>query len=150
MAHHEAFVFDMTKDQVGQGDEQYEVQMSHFFAISEKSCGSSFVMDYCVIPVGRISRAHYHINSALGQYFIKGEGYYICGYGTEDEKKYYFKPGTFIYVPRGVTHKLVNTGNVAIESVVTYSVGSGEATGKYYVEPPIEEKATNFEFKEEK
>lgn len=146
MPKHEATIIDMTQKQV-QGDEQYEVQMEHFFAIGE-NCGSEFTMDYCVIPVGSISRAHYHINSALGQYFIKGEGYYICGWGTEDEKKYYFKPGTFIYVPRGVIHKLVNTGDVPIESVVTYSVPSGEATGKYYVEKPIECKPTGFEYKE--
>lgn len=148
MAKHEAVIIDMAKQAVA-GDEKYEVQMEHFFAISKETCGSDFVMDYCVIPVGNISRAHYHINSALGQYFIKGEGYYICGYGTEDEKKYYFKPGTFIYVPRGVIHKLVNTGDVPIESVVAYSVGSGEATGKYYVEMPIEEKSTGFQYKED-
>ncbi|MDD4573580.1 MAG: cupin domain-containing protein [Sphaerochaeta sp.] len=149
MPKHEAYLVDMTVDKF-EGDEQYEVQMSHFFAISKETCDSDFVMDYCVIPEGRISRAHYHIHSALGQYFIKGEGYYICGYGTEDEKKYYFKPGTFIYVPAGVIHKLVNTGDCAIESVVTYSVGSGEATGKFYVEKPIEEKKTDFEYKQEK
>lgn len=148
MPHHEAYVFDMAnKDQL-KGDEKYEVQMEHFFAISKDTCNSDFVMDYTVIPVGSVSRAHCHINSALGQYFIKGEGYYLCGFNTEDEKKYYFHPGVFIYVPRGVTHKLVNTGNVPIESITVYSVGSGEATGKYYVEPPIESKSTNFDFAE--
>lgn len=147
MPKHNAFLFDMAQKEV-QGDEKYEVQMEHFFAISEKTCGSSFVMDYCVIPVGNISRAHYHINSALAQYFIKGEGYYTCGWGTEDEKNYHFKPGTFIYVPAGVIHKLVNTGTEPIESIVCYSVGSGEATGKFYVEKPIEEKSTGFEYKQ--
>ncbi|MGN1164627.1 MAG: hypothetical protein ACI4S4_07490, partial [Candidatus Ornithospirochaeta sp.] len=93
MPRHTAFIADMYDTANVKGDEQYEVQMEHFFAISEKTCGSSFVMDYCVIPVGNVSRAHVHINTALGQYFIKGEGYYIIGYGTEDEKKYYFKPG---------------------------------------------------------
>ena len=143
MPHHTAYTVSMYDEKV-KGNEQYEVQMEHFFAISRETCGSDFVVDYCVIPVGSVSRAHVHINSALGQYFIKGEGYYIIGYGTEDEKKYYFKPGTFIYVPRGVIHKLVNTGDVTIESITVYSVGSGEETGKYYVEPPIEEKTTDF------
>ena len=148
MPKHLATIIDMAEKTV-KGDEKYEVQMEHFFAIGEATVGSSFTMDYCVIPTGNISRAHYHINSALAQYFIKGEGYYICGWGTEDEQKYYFKPGVFIYVPAGVIHKLVNTGDVPIESVVCYSVGSGEATGKFYVEKPIAEKATNFEFKRE-
>ena len=131
MPHHEAYIVSMYDEKV-KGDEQYEVQMEHFFAISRETCGSDFVVDYCVIPVGSISRAHVHINSALGQYFIKGEGYYIIGYG---------------YVPRGVIHKLVNTGDIPIESITVYSVGSGEETGKYYTEPPIEAKSTNFHMK---
>ena len=83
MPHHEAYVFDMAnKDQL-KGDEKYEVQMEHFFAISKDTRNSDFVMDYTVIPIGSVSRAHCHINSALSQYFIMGEGYYLCGFNKE-------------------------------------------------------------------
>jgi len=119
-------------------DKNYEKQLDHHFGISKESCGSENIsMSFVRIKPGHRSRAHYHIDGELAQYFIKGTGRYIIGYGTEDEESYYFKPGSFIYIPRGVIHVIENTGDEDIESIAAYNCNSGEATGKFFSEMPL-------------
>lgn len=119
-------------------DTDYEKQLDHHFGISGESCGSENIsMTFVRIKPGHRARAHYHINSELAQYFIKGTGRYIVGYGTEDQEDFPFGPGTFIYIPRGVIHVIENTGDVDIESIAAYSCNSGEATGKMFCEMPL-------------
>jgi len=121
----------------------YEKQLSHQFGIDVTTCGSEdLVMSFVRIPPGHRSRAHYHINAALGQYFIKGRGKYFIGCGVDgEESEYDLVPGTFIYIPKGVIHIIENTGDEDIESIACYGgVSSGEATGKFFCEGPLAEK----------
>lgn len=120
-------------------DSDYEVQLEHSFGVSKESCGSEgLTMSFVRIKPGHRGRAHYHINAELAQYFIKGKGRYIIGYGTDEQEDYEFGPGTFIYVPRGVIHVIENTGDEDIESIAAYNCCSGEATGKFYCEMPLD------------
>ena len=138
MEKHRAKIIRMDTDQL-EVDRTYERQLDHHFGVSNESCGSeNITMSFVRIKPGHRSRAHYHINSELAQYFIKGKGRYIIGYGTEDEKDFPLGPGTFIYIPRGVIHVIENTGEEDIESIVAYSCCSGEATGKFFAEKPLE------------
>lgn len=117
----------------------YEKQLEHQFGIEKDTCNSeSLSMSFVRIPPGSRSRAHYHINAELGQYFIKGKGKYHIGCGVSGEEAAYdLVPGTFIHIPRGVIHVIENTGDEDLESVVCYPVNSGEATGKVYSEGPL-------------
>ncbi len=118
---------------------EYEKQLEHNFGICKETCGSeNLCMSFVRIKPGKRSRAHYHIYGDLAQYFIKGHGVYIIGYGTEDEVTYELNPGTFIYIPRGVIHVIKNTGTEDMESITAYNCASGDATGKFFCEPPLE------------
>lgn len=139
MKKHWAKIVCLNTDEL-EPDRNYEKQLDHHFGISRESCGSEHLtMSFVRIKPGHRSRAHYHINSELAQYFIKGTGRYTVGYGTEDEEEFPLKPGTFIYIPRGVIHVIENTGQEDIESVAAYSCCNGEATGKFFSEMPLEE-----------
>ena len=120
-------------------DKMYEVQLEHHFGIDKTTCNSeSLCMSFVRIPPGHKSRAHYHINAELGQYFIKGRGKYYIGCGvTGEEEVYDLFPGTFIHIPRGAIHVIENTGDEDIESIAAYPVTSGEETGKFYTEGPL-------------
>jgi len=137
MGKHRAKVIRLYENDV-EVNKTYEVKLEHSFGVSKDSCGSeSITMSFVRIKPGHRSRAHYHINAELAQYFIKGKGRYIIGYGTEDEEVYEFGPGTFIYIPRGVIHVIENTGDEDIESIAAYNCNSGEATGKFFCEMPL-------------
>ena len=137
MARHKAKLLRLQTEVAATKD--YEKQLDHHFGISKESCGSeNITMSFVRIAPGHRSRAHYHINGELAQYFIKGKGRYIVGYGTEDEEVHEFGPGCFIYIPRGVIHVIENTGTEDIESIAAYPCPSGEATGKFFCEMPLE------------
>ncbi len=140
MEKHTAKVFYMDTGEVS-ANKSYELQLDHHFGITRENCGSeNLTMSLVRIGPGHRSRAHYHINSALAQYFISGHGRYIIGVGTGEEQVFDLRPGTFIYIPRGVIHVIENTGTEVIESIAAYSVGSGEETGKFFCEPELEKK----------
>ena len=137
MERHTAKVIYMDSGELP-ANKDYEVQLDHHFGISKDSCGSEHItMSFVRQKPGNRSRAHYHINSELAQYFIKGTGRYIVGVGTEDEQEFALRPGTFIYIPRGVIHVIENTGDCDLESVAAYSCNSGDATGKFFSEMPL-------------
>ena len=139
MEKHWAKMLRLNTEEVGVNRE-YEKLLEHSFGISKETCGSeSLTMSFVRIKPGKRSRAHYHIYGDLAQYFIKGHGVYIIGYGTEDEQEFHFGPGCFIYIPRGVIHVIINTGDEDIESIAAYNCSSGDATGKFFCEMPLEE-----------
>lgn len=123
-------------------NQHYELQIEHHFGIDKDSCNSEqLTMSLVRIAPGNRARAHYHVNAELGMYIIQGTGKQYFGYGVEGEEEVHdIRPGTFIYVPRGVIHVIENTGTEDIVQVTAYgTANSGEATGKYFSESPIKE-----------
>ena len=96
-------------------------------------------MTFVRIKPGHKARAHFHLNSELGQYIIKGRGKYHFYPGVEgEEESYDIYPGCFIYVPKGCIHVIENTGDEDIESIAAYGeANTGQATLKIYTESPI-------------
>jgi len=124
-----------------ESDRVYEKQLDHHFGINKMTCDSeSLSMTFVRIKSGHKARAHFHLNSELGQYIIKGKGKYHFYPGVEgEEESYDIYPGCFIYVPKGCIHVIENTGDEDIESIAAYGeANTGQATLKIYTESPIE------------
>ena len=124
-----------------ESDRVYEKQLDHHFGINKMTCDSeSLSMTFVRIKPGHKARAHFHLNSELGQYIIKGKGKYHFYPGVEgEEESYDIYPGCFIYVPKGCIHVIENTGDEDIESIAAYGeANTGQATLKIYAESPIE------------
>ena len=122
-------------------DRIYEEQLDHHFGINKFTCGSeSLSMSFVRIKPGKKARAHFHLNSELGQYIIKGRGKYHFYPGVEGEAESHdIYPGCFIYVPKGCIHVIENTGDEDIESIAAYGeANTGNATLKIFTESPLE------------
>jgi uncharacterized RmlC-like cupin family protein len=119
---------------------RYEPGLRHRFGLTTESCGATGgCLVRATIPVGHASRAHYHINAETFNFVLSGKLRVIIGPPGMELIDEVCGPNTFIYWARGEIHKVINVGDVPVELVGGYSCGSGEASGKIYVEPPLDQ-----------
>jgi putative monooxygenase len=85
--------------------------------LSEMSVGiKGFSMGQNVTEVGSRIPKHAHDESEEGMYIVSGQGRLITEEGEQD-----LVAGTAIYMPPGVKHSIVNTGNEDLKLVWVYS-----------------------------
>jgi len=85
--------------------------------ISEISVGATgFSMGQNVTDVGSRIPEHAHEDTEEGMYLISGQGRLITDEGEQD-----LVPGMAIYMPPGVKHSIVNTGDEPMKLVWVYS-----------------------------
>ncbi|OHE78128.1 MAG: hypothetical protein A2107_00855 [Verrucomicrobia bacterium GWF2_62_7] len=70
-----------------------------------------------ILP-GHGNPPHYHPNCEEGLYVISG-----CGTHSSDGQTIALKPGTTLCIPAGVKHKLTNTGDEPLKTLVSFSSG---------------------------
>lgn len=73
-----------------------------------------FLISECM-PGGR-AEADVHADADHVYYFLEGQGYTIC-----DGVKMELKPGDALYIPKGVSHEMYNTGNCVLRMIVTFA-----------------------------
>ncbi len=118
----------------------YEKSMTHRFGISDESVGArKITMTRGTIGPGKRTRAHYHVNAELAMYILSGRVRCVFGMPGVDAREEIVGPGCFIYVPLGEVHTFENlSATESAEWIAAYGgVGSGDATGKFAVEPPL-------------
>ncbi|WPD18521.1 cupin domain-containing protein [Thermaerobacter composti] len=88
-------------------DTKYERGLKIEFGINDATAGSTDItMGHTIIPAGSRNQRHYHACNAC-MYIIRGQLKVLIG----DGDTYYEKevgPGTFVYVPKGEIHGLIN------------------------------------------
>ena len=101
---------------------------------------TTFRMNHLIVPPGKRDRAHYHCNTAAGNYIIKGRLRMYRG-PFHDQKVFDVEAGDFIHTPKGEIHYLENLSDTeTAELIATYpDVPSREEAGRIYVETPVEE-----------
>jgi quercetin dioxygenase-like cupin family protein len=83
--------------------------------------GAAITAGHVMIYPGQHNPLHYHPNADEVLHLIEGELEHRIG-----EERFRLSPGSTIYVPRGVWHNAVNTGNVTARMLVTYPTGHRE------------------------
>jgi len=84
--------------------------------LSEITIGTrGFSMGQNVTDVGSRIPEHAHESSEEGMYLISGKGRLITEKGEED-----LRPGMAIYMPPGVKHSIINTGDEPMRLVWVY------------------------------
>jgi uncharacterized RmlC-like cupin family protein len=96
-----------------------------------------FTLFHALIPPGHKNRAHYHINSTQGQYYLKGRLRHYFG-PKHDEKTVDIEAGDYLYLPRGIIHHGVNLSDTETVEILCAYVGvtSRFESGKSDAEPP--------------
>jgi mannose-6-phosphate isomerase-like protein (cupin superfamily) len=85
--------------------------------LSEMSVGiQGFSMGQNVTEVGSQIPEHAHEESEEGMYIVSGQGRLITDEGEQD-----LVAGMAIYMPPGVKHSILNTGNEDLKLVWVYS-----------------------------
>jgi mannose-6-phosphate isomerase-like protein (cupin superfamily) len=85
--------------------------------LSEMSVGiQGFSMGQNVTEVGSQIPEHAHEESEEGMFVFSGKGRLITDEGEQD-----LVPGMAIYMPPGVKHSIINTGNEDLKLVWVYS-----------------------------
>jgi len=85
--------------------------------LSETTVGTrGFSMGQNVTAVGSRIPEHVHESSEEGMYIISGEGRLITDEGEEE-----LRAGMAIYMPPGVKHSIINTGDEELKLVWVYS-----------------------------
>ncbi len=121
--------------------EKYEPGARHQFGLSTETCGArGACMVRVTIPPGRQTRAHFHVNAETFNYVLSGQLRVIVGAPGIETIDEVVGPDTFIYWDAGDVHKLINVSDTEpVEMIGGYSVGSGEASGKVYIEKPVDQ-----------
>ncbi len=84
--------------------------------LSELSVGArGFAMGQNVTDVGSQIPEHAHEGTEEGMYIVSGKGRLITAEGEQD-----LVPGMAIYMPPGVRHSIVNTGDEPLKLVWVY------------------------------
>ena len=120
-------------------DDQYEPTMEHRFGIGEH-CGSHELnIHTAYLEPGASTRAHYHIYSDLGAFVLEGGCTVVTWDKEHKREERSISAGDFVYVPRGVTHKMVNkSADTRFGLVASYNnTGTGEGSGKFHVEDKL-------------
>jgi uncharacterized RmlC-like cupin family protein len=120
---------------------QYEPGLRHRFGLSTETCGArGACLVRATIPPRHASRAHFHLNAETFNYVLSGRVRVIVGAPGMEIIDEIVGPDSFIYWDRGEIHKVINVSDTEpVEMVGGYSVGNGEASGKIYVEPPLDQ-----------
>jgi len=85
--------------------------------LSEATVGTrGFSMGQNVTAVGSRIPEHLHESSEEGMYIISGQGRLITDQGEEE-----LRAGMAIYMPPGVKHSIINTGDEELKLVWVYS-----------------------------
>jgi quercetin dioxygenase-like cupin family protein len=85
--------------------------------LSEINVGvTGFSMGQNVTDVGSRIPEHAHEDAEEGMYLVSGQGRLITEEGEQD-----LRPGMAIYMPPGVKHSIVNTGDEPMRLVWVYS-----------------------------
>jgi len=94
-------------------------------------------MGSSIMPPGSRNRRHYHANTDVAMYKIKGHDMLLIG-PDHDIQEMEFKEGDFLYIPKGEIHGAYNVDNKEGFLVFCYpGISSGEEGVKIYVEPPV-------------
>jgi uncharacterized RmlC-like cupin family protein len=123
--------------------ETYEPGLRHRFGLTTDTCGAQGAcLVRATIPPGHQTRAHFHVNAETFNYVLSGCVRVIVGAPGIETIDEVVGPDTFIYWAAGDIHKLINVSDTEpVELIGGYSVGSGEASGKIYTEPPVTQPA---------
>lgn len=123
---------------------KYEPGMTHMWGLTTETCGAQGACLCRVsIPPGHQTRAHFHLNAETFNFVLSGRARIIVGAPGMETMDEIVGPNTFIYWAKGEIHKVINVSDTeTLEMVGGYSCGSGEASGKIYVEPPIDQPET--------
>ncbi len=119
-------------------DTDYEKGLNINFGINDKTCGNpQFTMGYTIIPPGSRNQRHYHANCDAGFFVLKGRIRLLIGEG-ENYYETEVGEGTFVYIPRGEIHGIVNCSDTEDARLVfTYpGVPNQAAAGTTFVEGP--------------
>jgi uncharacterized RmlC-like cupin family protein len=117
-------------------DTAYEPTMEHRFGI-DSSCGSTELnMHTAYLEPGAATRAHFHVKSDAGIFILEGEGTWLMRDQNNVTQEIVSRPGDYVFIPRGVIHKVVNRSpHQRFALVAAYNnAGTGEDTLKFYVE----------------
>jgi uncharacterized RmlC-like cupin family protein len=98
---------------------------------------TTFRMHYLIVPPGKRSYAHYHCDTAAGNYIVKGHLRIYIG-PLYDQQIFDVEAGDFIHIPKGEIHYSENLSDTEpVELISCYpDVATREAAGRVYVEPP--------------
>jgi uncharacterized RmlC-like cupin family protein len=83
--------------------------LSYFAGVSRESVGARGIcMHLLTIPPGGRAKAHLHQGHETAIYVLSGEGEMWYGEGLRERSS--FRAGDFVYIPAGVPHLPVNSG----------------------------------------
>ena len=119
---------------------EYEKSMTHRFGVTDDTVAAEKItMTRGSIGPGKRTRAHYHVNAELAMFVLSGRVRCIFGMPGVETHEEIAEANSFIYVPRGEVHIFENLSQTeSAEWIAAYGgVPSGEATGKFAVEPPL-------------
>jgi quercetin dioxygenase-like cupin family protein len=91
-------------------------------------------MGYTTAAAGDKLQRHFHTNTSVVQYVVKGRT--LMSFGPDHEKKEVIvEPGDFIFIPRGEIHGASCLEDGAVVFCYT-EVASKEEAGTIFIEPP--------------
>lgn len=110
-----------------------------FYGISKDTVpNTTIVMGYTRSGPGMRNQRHYHPNAGAGQYKIKGTDRLFSG-PDGDITEVPSRGDGYIFIPKGVIHGAIGTGE-SVELVFCYpGVGSLAEAGIVYMEPRWQE-----------
>jgi uncharacterized RmlC-like cupin family protein len=120
---------------------KYEPGLHHRFGLSTDTCGArGACLVRVTIPPKNRTRAHFHAAAETFLYVLSGHARVTHGAPGIEEFDEVIGPETFVYWDIGEIHTVTNISDTeTVEIVGGYSIGSGEASKKIYVEPPVEQ-----------
>jgi uncharacterized RmlC-like cupin family protein len=111
----------------------------HRFGLSTTTRGArGACLVRVTLPPGHQSRAHFHVNAETFNYVLSVRVRVIVGAPGMETVDEVVGGDTFIYWDAGEIHESIDVSDTEpVETLGGYSVGSGEASGKFHVEPPV-------------
>jgi len=112
-------------------DSEYEKGFDIRFGVNDATCDAKkIVTGRTFLPPGGRNEPHYHTNSEAVMYIMEGNIRVTAGTGDR-KTEYIVGPGSFIYVPQGEVHGIVNcSDSESAEWIFMYpGVPNKEAAG---------------------
>jgi mannose-6-phosphate isomerase-like protein (cupin superfamily) len=88
--------------------------------------GAYALLEFAIPPGGTGSPLHYHVATEEAFYLVEGELSFTLGDRTSP-----LASGEIVFVPRGVAHTFMNTGNIPAHLLIAVSPGDFEG---YFLE----------------
>ena len=105
-------------------DTQYSENVFQEYGIDSavvKNIDPPFTLFLALIPPGHKNRAHYHIHSTQGQYYLKGRLRHFFG-PRYNEQSVDIEAGDYLYLPRGIIHHGMNLSDTEpVEILCAYA-----------------------------